>query len=1040
MKLSARIMTAMLALVLLTSLAVGLLTTRKLEAAILPTELNRLEAHTQTLTSELANYVNRVRADVLMLARTPAVAGIIRAQAAGGIDPLDRSAAAVWHERLAQLFSAMLAPHPEYVQFRLIGVADGGRELVCVDRSGPGAALRNVPAAELERKGEKPYFKQALSIPVGEVYVSPIELNREQGPGQTPQMPVVRVATLVQDLSGQPFGILIVNLNMQPAFERLRAAMRSNHNIYLINAQGDYLVHPQPAREFGLELGHAYQVQDEFPELKGAGTTQTTAVKTLQAATGQKMAVALRPLRLLDQTSVVLLETVPYQALLSAALSVRQSSLLAGLVATLVAVLLALVLTRSLTQPLVKMTAAVDAFRGDEPLEVPLHANGELGVLARAFARMSVEVQEKTAALKAEITERRRAETEKERYAERDRLYSTLVESSNDAILTKTLEGTITGWNPAAEQLYGYTAQEAIGQNINLLVPDNRRADTELILDTLRRGKSLTHFETKRVSKDGRLLDVSLTISPVKSATQSLTGASEIARNVTQQKQAEDKFRLAVEAAPSGVVMVDSKGQIILVNAETERLFDYPRAELIGQSIELLVPARFQNIHAQQRGAFITTPETRRMGVGRNLFGRRKNGSEFPIEIGLNPIQTSEGLLVLSVIVDITERKAAEERFQLVVEAAPSGMVMVDDRGKIIMVNAETERLFGYQREELIGQSVEIFVPPRFRQRHPDSRLGYQSAPKVRSMGAGRDLYGLRKDGSEFPVEIGLNPISTPAGMCTLTTILDITERKLAEEALRAAHNTLEAKVVERTMALEAAYLQLKEVDRLKSEFLATMSHELRTPLNSIIGFTGILLQGLPGPLNDEQHKQLNMVHASGKHLLGLISDLLDLSRIESGKVEIERQPVNLEEVVTDVCNTVGPLARQKKLQLKTEFPTSLPVINSDRKRIFQVLLNLAGNAVKFTDTGEVKITGVHQNGFVKLTVSDTGIGIRPENFPMLFEAFRQIDGSSQRRYEGAGLGLHLSKRLVELLGGKIEAESEYGRGSKFSLTLPLNS
>lgn len=509
---------------------------------------------------------------------------------------------------------------------------------------------------------------------------------------------------------------------------------------------------------------------------------------------------------------------------------------------------------------------------------------------------------------------------------------------------------------------------------------------------------------------------------------------------ISARKDAEERFRLVVEAAPSGVVMIDGSGKIILVNAETERLFGYQRAELIGQSVELLIPARLRTAHAGQRGAFITAPETRRMGVGRDLFGLRKDGSEFPIEIGLNPIQTSEGLLVLSVIVDITERKEAEERFRLVVEAAPSGMVMVNEAGKIVMVNAETERLFGYRRAELLGQSVEVFVPPRFRQRHPQSRQGYQTDPKVRSMGVGRDLYGLRKDGSEFPVEIGLNPISTPAGMGTLTTILDITERKQAEEALRAANDTLEAKVIERTMELESAYFQLKEIDRLKSEFLATMSHELRTPLNSIIGFTGILLQQLPGPLNEEQHKQLTMVYASGKHLLGLISDLLDLSRIESGKVEIERQAVSLEEVVAEVCNTVAPLARQKKLQLKTECPATLPVIVSDRKRIFQVLLNLAGNAVKFTDHGEVKITCVQEKGYIRIVVSDTGIGIKPENFPMLFEAFRQIDGSSQRRYEGAGLGLHLSKRLVDLLGGTIVAESEYGRGSRFSFTLPLNA
>ncbi|MBI3427240.1 MAG: PAS domain S-box protein [Acidobacteria bacterium] len=911
MKLSARIMAAMLALVVLTASAVGLLTYRNLAAAILPTEFDRLANHTQALTAELETSVRRARNDLLIMAGGPTVTNLIQARVTGGTTPRNTAAETAGRERLTRLFIATLAAVPEYLQFRLIGVADGGRELIRVNRSGANAALRVLPAAELERKGERAYFKEALQTAAGQVYASPIELNQELGVVEKPNLPMMRVATRVNDADGQPFGMLVINLDLRPAFAHLRAAARQNRAIYLLNERGDYLVHPQADREFGFAFGNPFQVQDEFPALSGAGAAPTASVKTIQTAAGQPIAVAIRPLRLLDHTQIVLLETAPYQALLAATATVRQASLLAGFAATLAAILLALVLTRSLTKPLVKMTAAVDAFRGDAPLEVPLDAGGELGVLARAFARMSAEVQEKTAALKGEITER---------------------------------------------------------------------------------------------------------------------------------QEAEDRFRLVIEAAPSGVVMIDSHGKIVLVNAETERLFGYARAELLGQSVELLVPARLQTMHAGHRGGFVGAPETRRMGVGRDLFGRRKDGSEFPIEIGLNPIQTGEGLLVLSVIVDITERKEAEERFRLVVEAAPSGMAMVDAAGKIIMVNAETERLFGYRRAELIGQAVEIFVPPRFRQRHPQSRQGYQTTPKVRSMGEGRDLYGLRKDGSEFPVEIGLNPISTPAGPCTLTTILDITERKQAEEAVRAARDTLEAKVVERTLELEEAYLQLKEVDRLKSEFLATMSHELRTPLNSIIGFTDILLQRLPGPLNEEQHKQLSMVYASGKHLLGLISDLLDLSRIESGKVEIARNPVNIEEVVAEVCNTVTPLARQKKLHLMTEFPAPLPVIASDHKRIFQVLLNLVSNAVKFTEQGEVKISGVRADGHLKLTVSDTGIGIKPENFALLFEAFRQIDGSSQRRYEGAGLGLHLSKRLVNLLGGEIFAESEYGRGSHFSFTLPLHA
>ena len=393
MKLSARIMTAMLALVLLTSAAVGLLTYRNLEAAILPIEFERLESHTQGLATELNTYVQHARADLLMLAATPAMDGILQAHAANGVDPRDGTSEAVWRERLAGLFKASQAAVPEYVQFRLIGVAEGGRELVRVDQAGASTAIRLIGAAQLQPKAGRDYFKEALQIPPGQVYVSPIGLNQEQGGIQKPLLPALRVVTRVNDTRGQPFGILIINLDMRPAFARLRAATRKNHNIYLINEHGDFLVHPQPEREFGHELGRPFLVQDDFAELIGVEAARTTTVKRIRTATGQPLVVAVTPLRLLDRLPVVLLETVPSQELLSATASVRQSSLLAGSVATLAAVLLALVLTRSLTKPLVKMTAAVDAFRGDEPLEVPSDTGGELGVLARAFSRMSVEVQ-----------------------------------------------------------------------------------------------------------------------------------------------------------------------------------------------------------------------------------------------------------------------------------------------------------------------------------------------------------------------------------------------------------------------------------------------------------------------------------------------------------------------------------------------------------------------------------------------------------------------------------------------------------------------
>ncbi|MEP6668896.1 MAG: PAS domain S-box protein [Chthoniobacter sp.] len=266
---------------------------------------------------------------------------------------------------------------------------------------------------------------------------------------------------------------------------------------------------------------------------------------------------------------------------------------------------------------------------------------------------------------------------------------------------------------------------------------------------------------------------------------------------------------------------------------------------------------------------------------------------------------------------------------------------------------------------------------------------------------------------------------------------LEVEQRRQAETALRETLDNLEHKVTERTRDLAAANARLKELDHLKSEFLATMSHELRTPLNSIIGFTGILRQGLAGPMNDEQKKQLGMVHSSARHLLGLINDLLDLSRIESGKMELFVEDFAVADLVNEIAQILAPQVEQKKLHLETAIDQPALRMRADRKKCFQILLNLANNAVKFTDVGRVVLKVSSDPTNVTFLVQDTGIGIKTDNLTHLFEAFRQVDGSARRVYEGTGLGLYLSKQLARMLGGHISVESEFGVGSRFTLALP---
>jgi len=737
------------------------------EQILLDRDTQRLSGNVAVSAERLRSRIEFGRQDALLLAKTPPAIGTFRAMGNGGTDPQDGSTEALWRDRLATIFEGMLEARPEYTRVRLISFGENGlpdgREIVRVNRL-PGGAIHRVPDSELQDKANRPFVIETRKLGAGEVYLSPIDFEQDQGRIVTPHIPAIRAATPVFDETGRKLGMVLINIDMGRIFTIVRGPKVRGTDYFITNQDGDFLAHPDPARNFGFERGIRYRLQQDYPQM--AGFLKDSAARftgTLDTPQGRTLAVAVKVNYNPANTSqfAIIGQTMDASELDASLLAVRNRALAAAAFVLLAGLVAIAWLTRSLSRPLRDISnMAVAVARGERQIDpgAALQRRDEVGALARSFETMVQRVEER-------------------------------------------------------EQ-------------------------------------------------------------------------------------------------------------------------------------------------------------------------------------------------------DLRE---AEARTSRVIDVMPEAILVTDRDGIIRRVNDRAITIFGYGRDELLGQPVELLIPERSRAGHPRQRETYAASPEIRPMGAGRDLYGRRKDGSEVPVEIALAPLGDQeTDRQIVVSVADITARKAAQDVLRDTNE------------------KLARSNQELMQFAYVASHDLQEPLRMVDSYMGLIERRYKGKLDSDADEFIGFAVDGARRMKRLINDLLAYSRVSNRPLKIG--PVDVRLVLDDVLALYDAQIRESGATVELG---TLPVIEGDAGQIERLFTNLVGNALKFRSDNppRISVTAQRRGDLWEFAIADNGIGIDPEFNEKVFEIFSRLH--SRERYEGTGIGLAACRRIVELHGGMIWVEPGGNGGSLFRFTLP---
>jgi PAS domain S-box-containing protein len=597
-----------------------------------------------------------------------------------------------------------------------------------------------------------------------------------------------------------------------------------------------------------------------------------------------------------------------------------------------------------------------------------------------------------------------------------------IVRSSADAVIGKGVDGVITSWNAGATLLYDREAQEMVGCSFESMVPPEALTEERVRHKRVVAGRADSGYHCVRLRGDGERIEVVMSLSPIFDDEGAVIGVASLSRRVSADEREQARFASLLEAAPDAIVCVDQAGRIVTTNAQVTALFGYDREELLGEDIERLLPVESRGRHVGLRSAFLLDPETRTMGTGLLLHGRRRDGSVFPIEVSLSPDRSQAETIVIAAIRDMTEqrrleREARENETRLRQMAENVDVVFIlrqIDPPAILYVSSAAVSVLGHDPSEWDDGNRVLTV-------HPLDR-DWVERDLIPAVIAGLATEGefrvLMPDGGDRWVRIVSRPVENPSGPAqrSVATVENIDARVKAAEALRLA---------------EAAAV---EANQAKNQFLSRMSHELRTPMNAVLGFAQLLEMRLT---DSDDTEAINQILKGGRHLLELINDVLDIARIEAGETSISIEAISIAEVIGEALELMAPVAKAAGVMVRAPVLSAELMVLADRQRLRQILLNLLSNAIKYNQRGgRVWIVQQTDHEQVTVTVHDDGPGIPVDLQSRLFTAFDRL-GAEASGVEGTGIGLALTRSLAELMHGTLAVDSEPGRGSAFTLALP---